>query len=535
MAKVLVVVPNDFRDEARARFAEAQWRDAELFAQKIRDLGHEAILVRVDLIEPTQAYTVVKKAIEEHKPTHIIMRCYLWADPPNGHAVILATPSDIPLGISGYIPPEGAPLGEAPGEVFVFHISCVARMTGRDHSRLWGPLDGPGSDQTMNDLGEFLTHGKVVSDVDFPNYPLPITSGHTKTAKGILAKLRGKIVAMTGQPSMGMLPCTINTPWHCGAGSDGGWGLNIPIMSPDLYYWVSVRFKQEKKRFMQLGRLYVQWLQKQGVRFCFQYDFDGTPLSLEDRQAYTPEVAAYQMALYACMVEITEEMNISILGIPSQLVMTDFVTCGDLIKGVACSSQGPEGRTGKTRRWSTEGDIDGAISEEILEEVTKHNPIFCDVRCFIAWLNAWMLCNSGQGCKDMALGGWMGCYSAPQYGGYFRAKRRGGTLAFANPRVGDVLGLRVAIDHQGPYGTIALGRNVQSDNPRAIVDGRWPQYKAEIFATEREARIKIPTNHIHFAITDNPIEDACIAFEIIRLAAGGDPSRVQVLYDGRKI
>lgn len=533
--RVLVVIPNDFRDEARARFALAQESDAVEFTKTIKNLGHTAFLLERDLVEPASTYTIVKKAIEEFRPTQVVERCYLWADPPIGQAIRLAVYPWLPLGVSAYIAPEGARLGEAPGEVFQLHTTCANRMTGRDSVRLFGPLTGDGSEQTMNDIREFLEKGKIVSGTDFKDFPLPIGDKHTQRAIEILSSMEGKIVAMTGQPSMGMLPCNVNVPWHCGGGEKGkgGWGLNIPIKSPDLYFWIA-RFQEQKERYLDIGRAYLRWLERKGVRFCYQCDFDGTPLSPEDIGAFTPETAAFQMALYAVMLEIAGEMNIDILGIPAQLVMTDHVVCGDLIKGIATSSEGPEGRS-KPLRWETEGDIDGGISEEVLYQTTGHAPGFADIRCYIPWLDAWMMCNSGQCCADLAEKGFASCYSVAQYAGYFRSAMRGGTFAFLNPKKCRVVGLRVAIDQQGIYGTVAIGETVQSDDPRAIVDGRWPQLKVKVYDDVRKTRFWWPTNHYHWAESKNPIEDACVLSEVVRLAAGGDASRVKLLYDGRSI
>ena len=531
--RVLIVIPNDFRDEARARFAKAQRADAQMFARVIRSLGHQARVLPMDLVEPESAYALVSKEIRKYRADAVIERCYLWADPPNGQAVTLAMPPDMPLGVSAYIAPLGKPLGEAPGEVFQLHTTCANRMVGRDSERLFGPLEGQGSDQTMQDLKEFLENGRIVSDIEFTDFQLPIKKNHTARARQILDSLRGKLVAMTGQPSMGMLPCNINIPWHCSAGTKGGWGMNIPIKSPDLAY-ILWKYGEDKAHYDKRGHEYVRLMKDKGFDFRYTRDWDNRPLPEEDIGGLTPEIAAFQMALYAVLLDIIREQKIAILGIPAQLVWTDHVVCGDLIKGVATSSWGPEGRN-TPLRWETEGDIDGGISEYLLHKTTGNAPGFADVRCFIPQLNAWMMCNSGQCCADLAEGGWKGCFSTPQYTGYFRSPRRGGTFAFRNPKACKVVGLRVAVDQEGVYGTVSIGQTVRSNDPRTVVDGRWPQLKIKVFDGVRKTRFYWPTNHYHWAESADPINDACILYETLRLSAGGDAGRVRLLYDGRTI
>jgi L-fucose isomerase-like protein len=190
----------------------------------------------------------------------------------------------------------------------------------------------------------------------------------------------------------------------------------------------------------------------------------------------------------------------------------------------------------------TEGDEDAGISHRVLHAITKKAPIFCDVRCPISELGegVWMMNNSGAAAKDGALGGWEGCFSVRQYKGYFGAG--GGTFAFLNPAPTKVIGLRTGVDQDGVYGTVAIGETVVSENPNHVVDGRWPQYKVRLNGTNREVYRKEPTNHYHFAASDNPIDDACVAIEVVRLAAGGSPDdpndkadRVQLIHDGRSI
>lgn len=530
---VLVTVPNDFREPPRLRFRDAQWADARDFAEAVRRLGYNPVLVEEDLINPNDAYRAVSDAVRMHIPCAVVKRSYLWADPPNGHAATLATPIDVPLAASAYTAPLGAKLGEAPGEVFMLHTTCADRMCGRRSTRLIGPLSGDRSDQTMEDLRSFLagdgvhvptTSGSAVSEVLGNPSDIEVAA-----AGAILASLRGKVVAMTGGHCMGMLPNGIQPVWHCGTGTRG-WGLNIPIISPDLYLWYT-RVQDNYSKYIGLGGQYLDWLKAQGVRFCYGTDAYGNDLG-DDERDYDDDTAAYQLAYYAAMVEICQEHGIDLLGIPAQLVMTESLFCGDLIKGVANSSQGPEGRS-EPLFWLTEGDIDAALSHYVLYGATRHAPAFADVRCTIPDLgpDTWMMCNSGAACADIADGGFAGCYSVRQYKGYFAAG--GGTFAFGNAKPCHVVGLRIAHDQDGPYGTVAIGRTVQSSDPAHYVDDRWPQLRVEVYAPAREAYHAWPTNHFHWAESVDPLVDARTMVEVLACVAGLD--RVTLLYDGRQI
>ncbi len=109
--KVLITRPNDFRIEARIRFATAQMTDIEAFVKAVSTLGHVPIIIPDDLSEPTATYTAIKAAIEQHKPDCVVKRSYLWADPPIGQAITLATPPGIPIASAAYIAPLGEKLG----------------------------------------------------------------------------------------------------------------------------------------------------------------------------------------------------------------------------------------------------------------------------------------------------------------------------------------------------------------------------------------------------------------------------------------
>lgn len=518
--RVLVVVPNDFRVPPRERFRVAQWSDAHEYCAVIESLGCETHLIEEDLIEPHETYTKVAYAIKSLEPSCVIMRCYLWADPPNGIAVFNAAgQEDIPVAASAYSAPLGAPLGEAPGEVFMLHTTANARHFGLYPTRLYGPLKEDGSEKTIEQLRSFINGSHIGS----ARYPIPCDRGHRDDARKILNMFRGRIIAMTGGNSMGMLTCGINTQYHCGP---RGWGFNIPIIPPDLYEW-DKRVNDNRARFIRNGSDYYDWLVAKGVRFLHATDWDGSPLEADERD-YNKIAAVEQLAYYSALTEICDERKIYILGIPAQLQMTNNLFCGDLIKGVAMSSEGPEGRH-VPLHWMTEGDMDQGISNAILYEITGNPAVFCDVRCRIPDLGpgAFMMCNSGAACADAAEKSWESIISVRQYKGYFEAG--GGTFAFRNPSCHPVIGLRTAVDHEGIYACVAIGETIRSDDPRHVVDGRWPQYKVDVYADEDQCYEYFPTNHFGWAKSDDPIHDARVAIDVIGSVGG----RCYTLYDGR--
>jgi L-fucose isomerase len=114
-----------------------------------------------------------------------------------------------------------------------------------------------------------------------------------------------------------------------------------------------------------------------------------------DGQRLTPELLERQIRFYHAMRELIEEWNLTFCGIKGQPELTEHYCTMDVAEAFLNDPYDWEGRKAPTI-CSTEADMDGALTMQILHRLTGTPVLFADLRCHHRDLGIWDLCNSGQ-------------------------------------------------------------------------------------------------------------------------------------------
>ena len=127
----------------------------------------------------------------------------------------------------------------------------------------------------------------------------------------------------------------------------------------------------------------VTWLEKNagGVHY------DGDRL--------TPELLERQVRSYYAMRELIDEWHLDFSGIKGQPELTTHFTTMDITEAFLNDPYDWDGPKA-THVTATEADMDGALTMQILKNISGLPVLFADVRHYHADRDVWDLCNSGQ-------------------------------------------------------------------------------------------------------------------------------------------
>jgi len=113
-----------------------------------------------------------------------------------------------------------------------------------------------------------------------------------------------------------------------------------------------------------------------------------------DDQQLTPEKLKTQIRSYIAVRRMIDEMHLDFVGFKAQPELTDHFVTMDITEAFLNDPydwNGPKG----TVVASTEADMDGALTMEILKHITGEPILFADLRHYDAELGLFDLCNSG--------------------------------------------------------------------------------------------------------------------------------------------
>jgi L-fucose/D-arabinose isomerase len=114
-----------------------------------------------------------------------------------------------------------------------------------------------------------------------------------------------------------------------------------------------------------------------------------------DGARLTPDLLERQIRSYHAIRELIEEWKLDFCGIKSQPELTDNFCTMDLAEAFLNDPYDWEGPKAPTV-CSTESDMDGALTMQILHRLGGTPVLFADMRHYHADLGVWDLCNSGQ-------------------------------------------------------------------------------------------------------------------------------------------
>jgi L-fucose isomerase len=114
-----------------------------------------------------------------------------------------------------------------------------------------------------------------------------------------------------------------------------------------------------------------------------------------DDARLTPALLERQVRSYHVMRELIDEWNLDFCGIKAQPELTNNFATMDVTEAFLNDPYDWEGWKAPVV-CSTEADMDGALTMQILNSLSGTPALFADVRHYHADLDIWDLCNSGQ-------------------------------------------------------------------------------------------------------------------------------------------
>jgi L-fucose/D-arabinose isomerase len=336
MATVGLLTMSDGRDYIAPGLDEYCRRSEDALVAMLEAAEHK--VVRADTVLTTNRLaTTEARRVADARPDLTIFNYPVWAFP---HFTMLAAESTPgPLLLIASIDPQ------QPGMVGMLAAGGALDQIGRKHTRAWGDVNDPAVSKRILDQ---------------------IAAGHAVSA------LRGNTFGRFGGRPMGMYTAVANTDqWMSVFGVD--------VEEIDQWEIVLRAEKVEDTRAKQ-G---VAWLEKNAAGV----HYDGDRL--------TPELLERQVRSYYAMRELIDEWNLDFSGIKGQPELTSHFVTMDVTEAFLNDPYDWDGPKA-THVTSTEADMDGALTMQILKHLSGQPVLFADVRHYHADRDIWDLANSGQ-------------------------------------------------------------------------------------------------------------------------------------------
>ena len=305
-------------------------------AQALEAAGHS--VVRAEQVVWTNELAVSEaRRLANVRPDLTIVNIPVWAFP---HFTMLAageTPG--PLLLFSNVDPQ------YPGMVGMLAAAGALDQIGRMYGRAWG------------DAGDADVLARVDASV---------------RAGASVSGLRGSTFGRIGGRSMGMYTAVSNPDQ---------WLRRFGVDVEEIDQWELVRRSPEVDgRKVTRAR---QWLEAHAAGV----HYDGSRL--------TPELLERQIRSYYVMRELIAEWNLAFCGIKGQPELTDNFCTMDVTEAFLNDPYDWDGPKTPVV-CSTEADMDGALTMEIMRRLSGTPALFADVRHYHEDLGIWDLCNSGQ-------------------------------------------------------------------------------------------------------------------------------------------
>ncbi|WP_345633988.1 L-fucose/L-arabinose isomerase family protein [Rugosimonospora acidiphila] len=336
MARVGLLTMSDGRDYVARDVHDHCVRAEEEIAAFLAGAGHEVI--RADgIVTANDLATSYARRVADARPDLTIFSYPVWAFPHFTMLAAAATPG--PLLLLGNIDPQ------FPGMVGMLAGGGGLDQIGRVHARAWGDINQP------------EVSGRILAQVN---------------AAAAVQGLRGATFGRIGGRPMGMYTAVANTDQ---------WMDTFGIDVEEIDQWEIVRRADQVEASR--ARQAVKWLETHagGVHY------DGDRL--------TPELLERQVRAYYAVRELIDEWHLDFSGIKGQPELTAHFATMDIAEAFLNDPYDWDGAK-PTHVTSTEADMDGALTMQILKGLTGLPVLFADVRHYHAEREVWDLCNSGQ-------------------------------------------------------------------------------------------------------------------------------------------
>lgn len=336
MARIGLLSISDGRDFAHRDVTEHIARAGSELTAMLTAAGHQVIAAPDQVSSNTLATSQARFLADQHVDLTIFHHS-VWTFPHFTMLAAAATPG--PILMVANIDPQ------FPGMVGMLAGGGALDQIGRVHSRAWGDLADPAVQHRI------LTQVRAATAVQ---------------------GLRGSTFGRIGGRPMGMYTATANTDQ---------WMKVFGVDVEEIDQWEIVRRSEnaDPKR-VRAGR---EWIEKHAAGV----HYDGDKL--------TPELLERQIRSYYAMRELIDEWNLDFSGIKGQPELTNNFCTMDITEAFLNDPYDWEGPK-ETHVTSTEADMDGAMSMQILKLLSGSPALFADVRHYHADKDVWDLANSGQ-------------------------------------------------------------------------------------------------------------------------------------------
>jgi L-fucose isomerase len=316
-------------------------RDVEQFASDVESriaaalegAGHHVVRAEGPIWTNELAVSEARR-IADARPSLTIINIPVWAFP---HFTMRAARELLgPLLLFSNVNPQ------FPGMVGMLAAAGALDQIGRTYGRAWGDVESP----------------EVLARIE----------SHVRAGDAV-ESLRGSTFGRIGGRSMGMYTAVSNPD---------RWQRQFGVDVEEIDQWELVRRASE----IDDGRVTAarEWLE----RHAEAVHYDATRL--------TPELLERQIRSYHVM---REEWNLDFCGIKAQPELTNNFATMDITEAFLNDPYDWEGPK-EPVVCSTEADMDGALTMQILRSLSGTPALFADIRHHHADLDIWDLCNSGQ-------------------------------------------------------------------------------------------------------------------------------------------
>jgi L-fucose/D-arabinose isomerase len=336
LATIAVVTVSDGREPILRELIPHASSVESAVAIALEAKGHR-VLRAEEIVSTNELAVAEARRLASQRPDVALVNIPTWAYPQ--FTMLLAQELACPLILFSNVDPK------YPGMVGMLAASGALDQIGRRHFRAWGDISEP----------------SVSAEID----------GFAAAAAAVHS-LRGSTFGRFGGRPMGMYTAVANPD---------DWLAKFGIDVEEIDQWELVRRADAvSPTRASSGR---EWLERKAAGV----HYDGARL--------TPELLERQIRCYHAMTELIEEHGLDFCGIKGQPELTDHFCTMDIAEAFLNDPYDWEGKKTPVI-CSTEADMDGALTMQILHQLSKTPVLFADLRYFHADLGIWDLCNSGQ-------------------------------------------------------------------------------------------------------------------------------------------
>jgi L-fucose isomerase len=336
VARIGVISISDGRGHVHARNAEFIAGKQAGLVDSLRSLGHQVVAADSAVAANTQA-TSIARQITASGVDLTVLYYAVWSFPHFTMLAADATPGPLTL-VASTDPTE-------PGLVGMLAAGGALDQIGRRHTRLWGAPD---------------------------DRELARQIASRATAASAVSSLRGSTFGRFGGRPMGMNTAVANTDQWMQL-------FGIDVEEIDQYELVR-RAELADSREASAAR---EWIE----RHAAGVHYDGAKL--------TPELLERQIRSYLAVRDLIAEHHLDFSGIKGQPELTEHFATMDITEAFLNDPydwNGPK----DVHVTSTEADMDGALTMQLMHRISGDPVLFADVRHYHPDHDVWDLCNSGQ-------------------------------------------------------------------------------------------------------------------------------------------